>query len=133
MSMRDYACEDYGLVLSKDVMKLICEKEFVDEPVEDEGYGEALYEADICNCMGNFTGEAFYVNDDGADNWGHSQYYNCDSVYYVPVHKYPTLFKTAYKDIDELVAEFRERIGEYLPVDFDYRSNIRHIVGTTWG
>ena len=133
MRMRDYACENYGLVLSKDVMKLICEKEFVDEPVEDEEYGMALYDADICNCMGNFTGEALYVNDDGSDNWGHSQHYNCDSVYYVPANKYPTLFKTAYKDIDELIAEFKEKVGEYLPEDFDCRSNIRHIVGTYFG
>ena len=36
MSMRYYACEDYGLVLSKDVMKIICEKEFVDNPVEEK-------------------------------------------------------------------------------------------------
>ena len=133
MSMRYYACEDYGLVLSKDAMKEMCKKEFVDEPVEDNEYGMALYDSDICNLMSSFIGEGYYVNDDGTDNWGHSIYYNDDDVYYIPINKYPNLFKTAYKDIDEIVAEFRERIGEYLPANFDYRSNIRHIVGTVFG
>lgn len=133
MSMREYASEDYGLVLSEDAMKLICEKVFEDEPVEDENYGMALYDSGICNLMSSFTGEGYYVNDDGTDNWGHSIYYNGDDVYYIPINKYPNLFKTAYKDIDEVVAEFKERIGEYLPDNFDYRSNIRHIVGTVFG
>jgi hypothetical protein len=27
----------------------------------------------------------------------------------------------------------KEKIGEYLPEDYDYRTNIRHIIGTTFG
>lgn len=43
------------------------------------------------------------------------------------------LFKAAYKDMNELIDEFKSDIGEYLPEDFDYRANIRHIVGTYFG
>lgn len=59
--------------------------------------------------------------------------YDGDRIYYIQVSSYPTLFKPAYKSMDELIAEFKEKVGEYLPEDFDYRSNIRHIVGTYFG
>ena len=133
MSMRYYAYEDYGLVLNEETRKTICEKVFAEEPVEDEEYGMALYEAEICQAAGNFTGETFYILDNGRDNWDRSETYDDDSVYYIPVDKYPTLFRSAYNDVNEMIVEFRKKIGEYLPEDFDYRSNIRHIVGTTWG
>lgn len=132
MSMRTYAFEDYGLVLTDEIMKTICEKAF-EEPVEDENYGMALYDEDICACAGNFTGEIFSVLDTGSDDvYGYDDIED-DSVYYVAARKYSTLFNAAYKDMDEMVTEFKEALGKYLPADFDYRSNIKHIIGTTWG
>ena len=133
MSMRTYAYEDYGLVLNDETIKMICEKVFADEPHEEENDGYALYDAGICQMAGNFTGELFPITDNGQDIWDRSETPNDDCVYYVSVKKYPRLFNTAYKDIGELVAEFKEELGEYLPEDFDYRSHIRHIVGTTFG
>ena len=133
MSMRDYACEDYGLVLDFETMKHICAKMFADEPVEEGDEGCALYEAGICNLFGQFTGEAFGIQDNGNDIWDNSTTYSCDEVYYVPLDKYPSLFSTAYKDINEIVEEFKAKIGEYMPDGYDYRANIRHIVGTTFG
>ena len=59
--------------------------------------------------------------------------YSGDQIYYIPVNSYPTSFKPAYENMDALIAEFKEKVGEYLPEDFDYRSNIRHIVGTYFG
>lgn len=132
MSMRYYTYEAYGLVLSEDTMKLICEKAFAEDPVEDGDYGFALYEAGICELVGDFTGELSTITDEGRDIWGKAETID-DSLFYIPVKKYPSLFKTAYNNMDELVAEFKEALGEYLPADFDYRSNIRHIVGTTFG
>ena len=132
MSMKTYAFEDYGLVLTDEIMKTICEKAFK-EPAEDESFGMALYDADICSCAGNFTGEIFSVLDTGSDNVYGSDDIEDDSVYYVAARKYPTLFNAAYKDMDEMVTEFKEALGKYLPADFDYRSNIKHIIGTTWG
>ena len=133
MSMRTYAYEDYGLVLDDKAIKMICEKVFAEDPHGEEDDGYALYDAEICQMAGSFTGETYPIKDNGNDNWDRSETYDDDSVFYIPVEKYPTLFKTAYRDIDEMIAEFKEKIGEYLPADFDYRSNIRHIVGTTWG
>ena len=133
MSMRTYAYEDYGLLLNEETIKIICEKVFADEPSEEESDGYTLYDAEICQMAGNFTGETYPITDKGCDNWDRSETYYDDSVFYIPVEKYPTLFKSAYKDMDEMITEFREKIGEYLPECFDYRSNIRHIVGTTWG
>lgn len=133
MSMRDYAYEDYGLVLNEETIKMICEKVFADDLHDGEDGGYALYEAEICQIANNFTGELYPITDEGKDNWDRSETPDDDSIFYIPVEKYPSLFKTAYNNMDELVAEFKKALGEYLPADFDYRSNIRHIVGTTWG
>ena len=131
MSMRDYAYEDYGLVLDEATMKHICAKMF-DESVEDGELGYALYEADFCQSAGEFTGEAFTIRDDGGDEYSRSSYC-CDSLYYVPFEKYPSLFNAPYKDINEIVEEFKSKVGEYMPEGYDYRANIRHIIGTTFG
>ena len=56
-----------------------------------------------------------------------------DGIFYIPVSKYPTLFKKAYNNMDEIVEEFKNKIGKCLSKDFDYRSSIRHIVGTYYG
>ena len=133
MSMRDYAYEDYGLILNNETIKTICEKLFANDLHEENDDGYSLYDAGICQMVGNFTGELYPIRDDGGDDWSNSETPNDDSIFYIPVEKYPTLFKTAYKDIDEIVAEFKEALGEYLPDSYDYRANIRHIVGTTFG
>jgi hypothetical protein len=131
--MRDYAAEDYGLVLDDKALRSICDKMFADEPVDEGDEACALYEANICNLFGEFTGEAFYIYDDGNDVWDRSTSYSCDEVPYVPLKKYPSLFRAPYKDFNEIIAEFKEEIGEYLPEDYNYRANIRHIIGTTFG
>lgn len=133
MSMRTYSYEDYGLVLDDETIKIICEKAFADEPSEEEDDGYSLYDAEICQLAGNFTGEILPILDNGREDWNNSETVDDDSVFYVPVAKYPSLFGAAYNNIDEMVAEFKEAIGKYLPDDYDYRSNIKHIVGTTWG
>lgn len=135
MSMRDYAVDDYGLLLTKETMKIIASKVCDDfEDMEEDEYGDALYEEGICEYIGDFTGEAIYIEDDGTEDWRRSgESYNGDRIYYVNVSKYPSLFKAAYENMDALIAEFKEKVGDYLPKDFNYRANIRHIVGTYWG
>lgn len=133
MSMRTYAYEDYGLVLNEETIKTICQKVFADEPSDEEDDGFALYEAGICQLAGNFTGEFFPITDEGKDNWENSESADDDEVFYVPVKKYPSLFGKPYNNMDELVEEFKNALGKYLPDGFDYRANIRHIVGTTFG
>lgn len=133
MSTRTYAYEDYGLLLNDETIKIICAKAFTNPPCNEDDDGFSLYDAEICQLAGNFTGETYSIKDDGSDDWNESETYDDDSVFYIPVKKYPTLFQSAYNDVNEMIAEFKEALGEYLPDDFNYRANIRHIVGTTWG
>ena len=135
MSMRAYAVNDYGMLLTEETMKIIASKAYDDfDDMEEDEYGDALYDDGICEYIGDFTGEAELILDDSLDNWIRSgESYSGDQIYYIPVNSYPTLFKPAYENMDALIAEFKEKVGEYLPEDFDYRSNIRHIVGTYFG
>lgn len=135
MSMRDYAVDDYGLLLTNETMKIIASKVCDDfEDMEEYEYGYALYEKDICEYISDFTGEASIVNDNGLDDWAkNGEIYNGDQIYYIPINSYPTLFKAAYNNMDELIEEFKSDVGEYLPDDFNYRKYIRHIVGTYFG
>ena len=132
MSMREYAYEDYGLILDKPTMEHIYVKKF-NEPIGDEDVAEALCDVEFCTCAPQFTGEAFNIEDDGKDSWSNSLVCACDEVYYVPFNQYPSLFKAPYNDINEIVEEFKEKLGEYMPEDYDYRANLKHIIGTVWG
>lgn len=135
MSMRDYPVDDYGLLLTDETMKIIASKVCDDfEDLEEDEYGDALYEKGICEYIGDFTGEAGILFDDGMNDWmKNGEMYNGDRIYYIQVSSYPTIFKAAYENMDALIEEFKSKVGEYLPDDFDYRSNIRHIVGTYFG
>lgn len=135
MSMRDYAVDDYGLLLTEETMKIIASKVCDDfENMEEGEYGDALYEEGICEYIGDFTGEAGVLLDNGLNDWiSNGEMYDGDRIYYVQVSSYPTIFKAAYENMDALIAEFKEKVGEYLPEDFNYRANIRHIIGTYYG
>lgn len=135
MSMRDYPVDDYGLLLTEETMKIIASKVCDDfEDMDEDEYGDALYEKGICEYIGDFTGEAGILFDNGLNDWiSNGEMYNGDHIYYVQVSSYPMIFKAAYKNMDALIAEFKEKVGKYLPEDFDYRSKIRHIVGTYFG
>lgn len=138
MSMRDYAVDDYGLLMTKEMMKMVvskvCEDYTEDDYTEDPlGFNEELYDKGIVEYIGSFTGESIVLNDNGENIWSVSESYDDDMIYYVPTSKISTLFKAAYKDMDEMINEFRNRLGEYLPTDFDYRKYIRHISGTYYG
>ena len=138
MGMRDYAVDDYGLLMSTETLKLISArvfKEYTEESYnEDEGYYlDDLYEQGIIDRIAEFTGEAMEIDDDGKNEWNTGETYNWDIIYYVPIRNVTTLFKAAYNNMNELINEFKDRLGEYLPEDFDYRGNIRRIVGTYYG
>lgn len=138
MSMRDYGVDDYGLIVNTETAKLIASKvfkEYTEESyVEDpEYYIDELYEKGIVEYISEFTGESMEIDDDGRSVWNTGETYDSDRIYYVSVLKYSTLFKAAYENINELVSEFKERLCEYLPADFDYRNNVRHIVGSYYG
>lgn len=135
MSMRDYPVDDYGLLLTKDMMRSIVSKVIDDfEEINEDEYGDALYEEGICEYIGDFTGEAGILFDDGTNDWIKTgEVYDGDIIYYIPISSYPTLFKAAYNNMDDLIKEFKSKVGDYLPKDFNYREQIRHIVGTYFG
>lgn len=133
MSMIENAVNDYGLVLSPDIMKEIAARM---QSERDDGYDAG--ESDAADKMGmtwlsEFTGEALVIADTGRDSFWESDLYCCECIYYLPLDRYPSLFAPAYNSIEEAIDEVKESIGEYLPNDFNYRGNIRHIVGTYWG
>lgn len=140
MSMRDYGVDDYGLLFQPEVMKSLAAK-LVDD-YSDEEYFKDMYgfHDEVQDVLGltyisGFDGEARAVEDDGTGSYFPSEadYFDNDTVYYLPLCKYPGLFVKAYKNMDEIIDELKSRVGEYLPDDFDYRSNIRHFMGTYFG
>lgn len=138
MSMRDYAVDDYGLLMTREMLKEIASKvceDYTEEAYEEDefGFNDELYDEGIVEYISDFTGESIVINDKGENVWGDSESYNCDVIYFVPTSRISTLFKAAYRDMDDMIDEFKKRVGEYLPDDFDYRKYIRHISGTYFG
>lgn len=135
MSMRDYAVSDYGLLLDEETIKIIASKlfdDFSEDEKEDLAY--LLYDNGICEYISDFTGESFPIRDDGYVSWcDDGENYRCETVAFVPISNFPTLLKRAYESIDEIIDEFKGKVGEYLPDGFDYRGKLRHISGTYFG
>lgn len=132
MSSRDYGYADYGLVLDKETIKHMY-TEAINNPEELEDMVYALYEHGICEYIGDFTGEALWVEDNSNDDWNNTIIYSGDTLCYVPLGRYPSLFEAQYESIQEIVDIFKSKVGEYMPEGYDYRANIRHIIGTTFG
>lgn len=138
MSMRYYSVNDYGLVMTREMLKTICSKyyrEYTEEKYNDDEYSfnDALYEEGVVEYISGFTGEAMVIDDNGDDYNSNSEAYNDDTIYYVPTQNYGTFFKAAYANMEELESEFRNKFNKYFPDDFDYRKHICHIVGTYFG
>lgn len=133
MSMRDYAVSDYGLLLDEETIKIIASKVLADYTDEDDmAYG--LYDNGICEYISEFTGESIPISEDGQIVWcADSEDYRNEVIAYIPISNFPTLFKKTYENIDEIIDEFKGKVGEYLPDEFDYRSKIRYISGTYFG
>jgi len=144
MSMRYYAFDDYGLVFNINHMNLlasaICndfsqekwdnDRDYVYDCIDEV---RSLFEIEY---VPEFSGECFPLNDDGTNNYSNSDiitYLDGDELWYMPSNRYPVLFKAAYNCMSDLVSEFKKCFVEYLPLDFDYRTNIKHIIGTYYG
>ena len=122
MSMRDYAFSEYGIVLN--------------DLIDDDTLQE-LAENDVISSQFSFTGESFEVNDDGSTDWGNSETYDDNTVYYVELPKYPHLFKAAYRNMSELVKSMSVRYRKIkgLPklTNRQIRDKLRLIQGTYYG
>jgi len=126
MSMRDYAFCDHGLLLNK----------LVGDDVLEE-----LAENEVIESQFSFTGEAFPVNDDGRESWGHGDPLNDETVYYLSVTNKPGLFSLAYSGMDELVEDLQRQYRKARRKDGrlpkltvkQIRERVRSIQGTYFG
>lgn len=139
MSMNTYVVADYGIPMSKELLKSmsmqICsdysEAEYEENPWD---FNDKLYQSGIIEYEGEFTGNSVRIKPDGSDDFScNVEEYDCVPLYYIPLRNPASLFKAAYSGMDEAVAELEARVGQYLPDDFDYRAHICHIVGTYFG
>ena len=138
MSRREYAVDNYGFVISDDLMRHLASKickDFTEGDYNEDRYyfDEAIESRLDVEYISMFDGEAMCILDDGWDDYGHSEYYNDDTIHFIPLTKYPNLFSAAYTSMDEVVGEIRHSIGEYLPDNYNIREYICHIVGTYYG
>lgn len=139
MSMQHYALCDYGLYLDYETLKYMASKifdDYTDEAFDDDDWRflDALYGQGYVEYSSEFTGEAVHIRDDGVPMWDEShETYSYDTCWYAPAYREMQIFGAAYKDVNELIEEFKDRLGEYLPEDYDYRENLAWICGTYFG
>lgn len=140
MAMQDYGVNDYGLLVDFATLKLMAEANLGDDFDPDDFWGDEVsyatdfYEDGVLEYIGDFTGEAYRIDDDGSDSYGKgAESYREDWITYIPCSLLPSLFKRAYRDVDEIIEEMKQKVGELLPDDYDYRKNIVHVVGTYFG
>lgn len=139
MSMRNYGFDEYGLLVDGELLKTMYFLEHpnsTDEEYAENGidYAYKLYENGIVEVAGDFTGEAHTINDNGRTEWWKDQvYFHNDTLFYVPTLNAPCLFSAAYESMGDLLAEFETALSGYIPVDYDLRPHVYHIVGTYYG
>ncbi len=91
--------------------------------VEDIFYDEGI-DYYFCN---NFTGTASPLDDETGDfdiNF-HDKY-----VLYLSTSRKASLCETQYPSLKEIIAEFKEQLGEYLPTNFDWKKHLYSLNGT---
>lgn len=134
MSMRDYAVDEYGMVLNEEEIYkiakvLIPTQEWAEEDWDDADTWEFVDRLDdIMSSYSEFSGEALIVKENGENDWDKNTIYrNGDSIFYIPLTKYSTLLTAAYNNLEEAKNEIRERICNAVDVE------IHHIIGTYFG
>ena len=136
--MRDYGVSDYGLVLGEYMMQILASKlceNYTQEAYDRDSFpfkDEVMSKLDI-EYIGEFTGDAFCLDDDGNERYGGTDTYCGDQIFYIPLMSSPRLIGSAYGSMDDVVSELLLRVGDYIPGGYDIRSGIRHIVGTYFG
>lgn len=48
-------------------------------------------------------------------------------------HSVPTLYSTPFKSKEDCINHYKQKFGDILPEDFDYKNNIGRISYITWG
>lgn len=138
MSMKEYGTFGRGLVIPDNLIEYVA--------THSENWDQEVYENDFSTffeenrmlggkqvlsfteCSGDFfdIDDLHYIVFDEYE-------INEESFYIIEMDKYPSLFAQAYKDLDEIVEEFKSAVGKYFPDDFDYQKYLVSYHGTYWG
>lgn len=136
--VRNYAFVDHGMYLSNETLQTLARTVcgISEEEWKEDKYAaiEEVHEKldNVIYAVGQFSGAVIPMAIDGELLWGGEVEFDDDTVYFVPLSRQPNLITAAYQDIEEIVCELKGKIGQYLPVNFDYRSNICEVAGTYW-
>lgn len=145
MSMREYATTGRGLLIPKHLAGFVVknyakhhgERDDDYDSFEDEDFDGTL--SDI-HSIGGKNVDSFYDCSGDFFDIDEKDYVFFDksevdetSFHIISIDKYPSLFTRAYKDIDEIVNEFKNSVGKYFPEDFDYKKYLVCFIGTYLG
>lgn len=129
MSMRECCVDDYGMVLTKEIVDAIVrnynEKHKDEEPVTAYELNDVFDNFMFNSDPDGVVLQAIEQNENDSD-WGTENSF--DEFFYIPLNKYPSLFKTAYRNIQECVDEIlSSEIAEYFPNGINIADYLFHI------
>ena len=144
MSMREYACEATGLVLSEtEIIDYLKRKMMTDDELAVNDYEsyfddlENMWNAvESCSELvyfSEFTGESFLINRDGGLDYEEIDYLDYENVCVISLDRLPNLFQRAYESYDELIHLLKEKYDKYLSENFNYELHLRQVIGTVLG
>ena len=133
MSMRDYSVHDFGYVFNEKMIDKFIEKL---KPKNIEP-GDTYEMAELMGLeyIGDFTGDALRLDEFGDDDFDDDAWsYSGESIFYLPIGAYSSLFKAAYQSPEELARCMRSTYPKWLPDDLDdIYKGIRHTIRTSFG
>jgi hypothetical protein len=130
MSMKDYAVDDYGIVLTEKDIPFI-EEVSGEKDLELYEIGEVIEVEHVSE----FTGEVFRVKEDGTIDYDNHDLpsFDSDELVYFGIPKWGSLFHPAYNNMNEFVDDMKNSYGKWLPENYDYKNHIFKISGTYYG
>ena len=145
MSMREYPYRVLGLYVKKEELNLskIRAESFSEDMPDDEVFEELSYDCNYLTETGGsilpisqFTGGYDFLNGEIIGLLDDSINLDInDEWVLMELPEYPTLFKAAYKDEDDLILRVKELFKDYIlnESSFDYRKRLIKLAGTYCG
>ena len=129
MGMRYYSNYGLGLLLSdSDEIESFVEK--IQREYNDD-------EINVYQLQEYLDYEAYYYGPDdyigGVRYFEGNRWIDADELLVLYADEQPDAFKPAYKSIDEIVEEMKERYSPYFDEGFDYKAHIGWFDAVTWG
>lgn len=139
MSMHYDGEHGYGMYINMDEAAVFWKNYLRMHPEELDSYDEEDAENGICDHF-----DCSIINDNNYDcrdiySLGKNMEFDFDEsaegVFFYSI-KQGDIFgreDRCYKDIDEMINEFKKWLGKYLPEDFDYEGHMAHFSGAAFG